>query len=474
MNVLIVEDNANDRRLLRYIFEHHGCTVIEAQDGEQGLDLAARHMPDVIVSDALMPRMDGFQLLRALKADPRLKSIPFLFYSAAYTGEQETKLALTHGAEAFFIKPTEPEELWQKTSLILRAWEARQGEPARPTVVESEAEYLREYSHIVATKLEAKVLELEEALLQRTQAENEVRSLNAELEQRVRERTADLEQQSNELAESRQALMNLVDQLKKTNESLSAEIRQREQAQEEISCLNEDLQRQKLSLEDSNRELESFSYSVSHDLRAPLRHIDGFSLALLDECLDHLDTEGQGYLLRIRSSCLQMGNLIDGLLKLSRLSSIPLQSEQVDLSVLAREVIEQMRLAEPERRVGITVAEGVTVTGDATLLRSVMENLLGNAWKYTRKKEQPIIEFGTTEQGGRQVYYVRDNGAGFDMAYADKLFGVFQRLHKAEEFEGTGVGLATVQRIIHRHGGEVWAEAKVNEGAIFYFSLYKT
>lgn len=474
MKVLIVEDNANDRRLLRYTFEHHDCTVIEAQDGEEGLDLAARHMPDVIVSDALMPRMDGFQLLRALKVDPRLKAIPFLFYSATYTGEQEAELALTHGAEAFIIKPTEPEELWQKTCSVFRAWEARQGAPARPAVEESEAEYLREYSQMVATKLETKVLELEEALFQRIQAENEVRSLNAELEQRVRERTADLELQSKELAESRQALMNLVEELKKTNEALSTGIRQREQAQEEISCLNEDLQRQKLSLEATNRELESFSYSVSHDLRAPLRHIDGFSLALQDECLGQLDTNGQRYLLRIRKACQHMENLIDDLLNLSRLSRTPLQREQVNLSELAREIIEQLRLPEPDRQVGITVAEGVTVTGDATLLRSVMENLLGNAWKYTRKKEQPIIDFGATEQGGRTVYYVRDNGAGFDMAYAEKLFGVFQRLHKAEEFEGTGIGLATVQRIIHRHGGEVWAEAKVNEGATFYFSLNKT
>jgi len=185
MNVLIVEDNADDRRLLRHTLEHHGCTVIEARDGEEGLDLAIRHQPDIIVSDALMPRLDGFQFLRSLKADPHLRSIPFLFYSATYTGEQEVKLALSLGAETFVVKPTEPEELWEKICAIMKAWEARQGIPAHLNIVESEEEYLREYSRIVATKLESKVRELEEALALRKQAEDELRRLNAELEQRV-------------------------------------------------------------------------------------------------------------------------------------------------------------------------------------------------------------------------------------------------------------------------------------------------
>ena len=185
MNILIVEDNANDRKLLRQTLGHHGCTVIEARDGEEGLNLANRHHPDIIVSDALMPRMDGFQLLRALKADPYLKSIPFLFYSAIYTGEQEVKLALSLGAEAFVAKSTEPEELWEKTCAIMQAWEARQKMPAHVNIVESEEEYLREYSRIVATKLENKVRELEEA---NKLAENELSRVNAELTREITER----------------------------------------------------------------------------------------------------------------------------------------------------------------------------------------------------------------------------------------------------------------------------------------------
>ena len=202
MNVLIVEDNADDRRLLRHTLEHHGCTVIEARNGEEGLELALRHKPLIIVSDALMPRMDGFQLLRALKADPHLRSIPFLFYSATYTGEQEEKLALSLGAEAFVVKPTEPEELWEKTCAIMKRWEARQETAAHGNLVESEEEYLREYGRIVATNLETKVRELEEALAFLKQAEDDLRKLNAELTREVGER----KQAENAIKEQEQEL----------------------------------------------------------------------------------------------------------------------------------------------------------------------------------------------------------------------------------------------------------------------------
>jgi two-component system cell cycle sensor histidine kinase/response regulator CckA len=203
MNVLIVEDNSNARKLLRYTFEHYHCTVIEAQDGQEGLDLAARHRPDVIVSDALMPRMDGFQLLRALKADPVLKSIPFIFYSSTYTGDKEAELALSLGAEAFVAKPAEPEELWEKTCAIMKAWDERQRTPAHPSIDESDEQYLREYSRVVAAKLEEKVHELEEALALRTQAEEQLRGLNEELTREIAERKraeATLKEQEQELA----------------------------------------------------------------------------------------------------------------------------------------------------------------------------------------------------------------------------------------------------------------------------------
>jgi len=203
VNVLIVEDNVNALKLLRYTFEHYDCTVIEAQDGQEGLDLAARHHPDVIISDALMPRMDGFQLLRALKANPELKSIPFIFYSSTYTGDKEAELALSLGAEAFVAKPAEPEVLWEKTCAIMKAWDERRRTPAHPSIDESDEQYLREYSRVVAAKLEEKVLELEEALALRTQAEEQLRGLNAELTREIAERKrveATLKEQEQELA----------------------------------------------------------------------------------------------------------------------------------------------------------------------------------------------------------------------------------------------------------------------------------
>jgi PAS domain S-box-containing protein/excisionase family DNA binding protein len=221
----------------------------------------------------------------------------------------------------------------------------------------------------------------------------------------------------------------------------------------------------------ANRELEAFSYSVSHDLRAPLRAISGFSRIVLEDHADNLDETGREYLREVIGASAEMGRLIDDLLRLSRVTSADLQLEPTDLSVLAREVATSLAKRTPERLVSVVIAKSLEGQGDARLLRVVLDNLLGNAWKFTRVTPAARIEVGVTERGGRPAYFVRDNGAGFNMAYAAKLFGAFQRLHSAKEFEGTGVGLATVQRIIHRHGGEVWAEAEVGRGATFYFTL---
>ena len=220
-----------------------------------------------------------------------------------------------------------------------------------------------------------------------------------------------------------------------------------------------------------NKELEAFAYSVSHDLRAPLRSMDGFSQALLEDYVGQLDATGQDYLRRVRAASQRMGQLIDDLLKLSRLTRGELWRETVNLSALAQEIATELHRAQPERQVEFVITEGVVAHGDADLLRVVLENLLGNALKFTSKQTCAKIEFGYTEGEGAPVYFVRDNGAGFDMAYADKLFGAFQRLHRVDEFEGSGIGLATVQRIIHRHGGRVWAEGAVDKGATFCFTL---
>lgn len=274
--------------------------------------------------------------------------------------------------------------------------------------------------------------------------------LNAELEQRVIERTA---------------------QLAAANEALTREIEQRRQVQDEIGLLNEGLVAQKGALEAANRELESFSYSVSHDLRAPLRHISGFVGILLDDYGPGLDDTARDHLQRVITASQKMGDLIDALLKISRLGRVEMSIGLVDLSAMARDIVAGLQDGDPDRRARAIIADGVTACGDETLLRAVLENLLANAWKYTRHCADAIIEFGACREEKRTVFFVRDNGAGFDMAYAGKLFSAFQRLHRQEEYEGVGIGLATVQRIVHRHGGTVWAEGKVGEGATFYFTL---
>ncbi|WP_424356715.1 ATP-binding protein [Methanocella sp. MCL-LM] len=218
-------------------------------------------------------------------------------------------------------------------------------------------------------------------------------------------------------------------------------------------------------------ELESFSYSVSHDLRAPLRALDGFSEAILEDYGDKLDPPGKDYLNRIRAASQYMGRLIDDLLHLSRVTRKELKREPINLNVIAESIIDDLKRRDPGRKVIITIKPGMLVHADQDLLRAVLQNLLDNAWKFTSKKPEAIIEFGSVEKEGKTVYYVRDNGAGFDMAYAGKLFGAFQRLHSTEEFPGTGIGLATAQRIIHKHGGQIWAEGEVGKGATFYFTL---
>ncbi|MFZ0640242.1 MAG: PAS domain S-box protein [Candidatus Acidiferrales bacterium] len=242
------------------------------------------------------------------------------------------------------------------------------------------------------------------------------------------------------------------------------DITDRKQAEQEIA-------QRSAELEAANKELEAFCYSVSHDLRAPLRGIDGFSQALLEDYGDKLDRPAQDSLQRIRAATQRMGVLIDDLLNLSRYTRIEMQREPTDLSEIGREVAAALREAQPQREVEIVIAPELQSQGDPRLMHVVLDNLLGNSWKFTSRKAHARIEFGKTDSNGSSAFYVKDNGAGFDPAYAARLFGAFQRLHSAAEFPGTGVGLATVQRIIHRHGGRIWAEGAVGQGATFYFTL---
>ena len=253
------------------------------------------------------------------------------------------------------------------------------------------------------------------------------------------------------------------------------DIHDKRMAADEIQRLNEELEHRVADrtarLEETNRELEAFSYSVSHDLRAPLRAIDGFSHALQEDCSQELNEEGLRYLHRIRSATSRMGQLIEDLLRLARISRTPIVRREVDVSSLVKHVIGELQHRDPDRKVDVVIWEDVMAMGDPRMLAIVLENLLGNAWKFSGKVSEPRIEFGVLRDGDSTTYFVRDNGAGFDMAHGGLLFSAFQRLHAVNEFPGTGVGLATVQRIIHQHGGRIWAHAQPGKGATFYFTL---
>jgi light-regulated signal transduction histidine kinase (bacteriophytochrome) len=286
-------------------------------------------------------------------------------------------------------------------------------------------------------------------------------------------------QRNNELLQTQEELNSLNGQLEvKVNErtaALSTEIDERKRAEEEIRQLNAELEQRvtqrTAQLEISNKELEAFTYSVSHDLRAPLRAIDGFSHILLIDNYDQLDLQGRENLKTIVSETGRMGLLIESLLQLSRVSRAEMRRDLVDLTTMAQSVVGRIRRDQPRPSVEVNIQPGLTTHGDSALIEIVLTNLLSNAWKFTGTRQNARIEFGQTDRLGRHVFFVRDNGVGFDMANAQKLFGVFQRMHRAKEFPGTGIGLTIVQRIVQRHGGKVWAEAQTDQGATFYFSF---
>ncbi len=280
-------------------------------------------------------------------------------------------------------------------------------------------------------------------ITERKHTEDALRFLKDGLEQKVAQRTR-------ELRDSQLALLNLVDDLNESARSLTS--------------ANQ-------SLEAVNRELEAFSYSVSHDLRAPLRTIDGFSNILEEDYADKFDAEGRDYLKRIRRAAQNMGQLIDDMLNLSRVTRQEMRLQDVDISRKAREIIEEFCKINPSRDVTVEIQDGVVVRADPNLMSILLTNLLENAWKFTEHCDQARIEFKADRRDGGTVVQVRDNGAGFDMKYVEKIFTAFQRLHRAEEYPGTGIGLATVQRIVHRHGGRIWAEGETGKGAAFYFTL---
>ena len=416
VHVLIAEDSPTQADLLRYLLEEQGYEVTHAPNGRLALEAAQARKPTLVVSDIVMPEMDGYALCKAIKGDKHLKDVPVVIVTSL-AGIQDIVMALDCGADNFIRKPYEPAALLARIQYILSNRELR---GHRGTRMKLGLEiFLGGKKHFITSERE-QILDL----------------LVASYEQAV---------QANE------------------------ELKRRDQV---ISALNADLERHAAYLESANKELEAFSHSVSHDLRGPLVTIDGFTARLQKDSDQALTPQGREHLRRVRDSVQRMGQLIDDMLYLSKVTRAELHREPADLAVMAAEIVDELRAQHAQRDVEFVVPASVPASCDVRLMRIALANLLGNAWKFTGKREGARVEFSVTRtRGSEPVYRVQDNGAGFDMAHAAKLFAPFERLHTVGDFPGTGIGLATVQRIVERHGGRLWAEAAVDQGAAFYFTL---
>jgi len=410
-HILVVEDSIIQAELLRRLLVAQGYRVTLAKDGAEGLAAARKEPPRVIISDITMPVMDGFEMCHAIREDAELRDIPVILLTML-TDTRDVIHGLNAGADYYVTKPFNEQYLLSRIDTALKD----------------------------TPKHGDETLEME---------------LNIEGEKYP-------------VKAGRQQIMNLFISI---YENAALKNRELMSAQDQLKILNESLEEKTRALEEANKDLEGFAYSVSHDLRTPLRAIDGFSHQVLKRYEDKLDDEGKRYLNLVRDNTQKMSQLIDDILAFSRMGRLGMSMAEVNMEGLAREVFEELMRVANGRDLTMEIKPLPHAHGDHAILRQVWVNLLGNAIKFTRRNPAAAIQVGSYAEGKENIYFVKDNGAGFDMQYAEKLFGVFQRLHSVEEFEGTGIGLAIVKRIITRHGGRVWAEGKVNQGATVYFAL---
>ena len=405
--VLVAEDSPTQAERLRLLLEGEGYAVEVARNGRDGLAQVRAQRPDLVISDVVMPEMDGYALCEAVKGSAETRRIPFILFTECQD-PRDILQGLLRGADNFIPKTASDDYLLERVGRIIEQLERRQHG-----------------------------------------------RLEVEFVVRVAGRDVALSADKQQIFE---LMISALEETSRVNERLRQSQRLLEERAEQLTSLNQ--------------ELEAFSYSVSHDLRAPLRHISGFVHLLKKESGTAIDEAGQGHLTRIARATERMGQLIDDLLAFSRLGRVELRGSRVDVDAVVREVVNQLQEPDLGREILFELSELDSVAADPAMLRVVFTNLIENAMKYTRRCARAVIEVGQSEGADDQVvFFVRDNGAGFDMRYLDRLFGVFQRLHREDEFEGTGIGLATVRRIVHRHGGRTWAEGELGRGATFYFSM---
>jgi DNA-binding response OmpR family regulator len=519
-SVLIIDDSPTFREELKTVLESSGYAVVTAGTGEDGLRVAVDARPSVIVVDGILPGIDGPTVIRRIRDDAVLRRTPCILLTAS--GERSGELkALDAGADAYLRKEDDTGIILARVTAVLRsagapspagATSSLHG-PKRILTVDDSLTYL----HEVASQLRHKGYDVvpahsgEEAL--ELLAVQVVDCILLDLVmpglsgqetcRRIKGSAAwrDIPLIMHTALEEQDAMIEGInagadDYIAKSSdlEVLCARVRaqlRRKQFEDENRSIREQLLQKELEvaaansarelaearsafveeLQRKNKELEAFSYSVSHDLRAPLRSIDGFSQILLLDYADKLDAKGKEHLGRVRAATQRMGELIDDLLQLSRVGRSELSRARVNLSGIARTVANELSKNDPNRKVAFEIQDGLFDDADSQLMKVVLENLVGNAWKFTSKVTAARIKFGAEQRDGRTVYFVRDNGAGFNMEYSEKLFNAFQRLHADADFPGTGIGLATVYRVVDRHGGRIWAESVVGQGATFYFTI---
>lgn len=595
--ILVVDDRPLNRDFLITLLGFYGHALFEAADGLEALAAVAKHKPELVISDILMPNMDGEEFVRRLRADPATKDMPVIFYTATYRAREARTISERVGVRWVLAKPSEPKTILETVAKALGvptpSPAAPPAAPASPPMRDPSALGKGVSEQLAAVEtLTLRLGHLLEGALQITEEQAAslagVRALEAALQdvQSLGLRLTGLIELGHVLGSARESadlvavfcraiqdilsaryagvvILNAEDRTLQQFAALGLDDAARAQVAEEIArcpaqervlvsgsplrrsgeggafatglpqmhppvksflacpivalgrtcgwmyvaerlgldeftvdderialtlasqlalaweniVLHEDLEqrvvRRTRELEEANRELESFSYSVSHDLRGPLRAIDGFSSIVLRDHAAALPVEGRRYLDLVREGAQQMAQLIDDLLVFAKTARQPIARQTISMKELVNQCVGEFRGEIAERKTEVAVGDLPECRADPVLLKQALVNLLGNAVKYTRKQPRARIEVGCSSEGGEQAIYVKDNGVGFDMKHADKLFGVFQRLHHKEEFEGTGVGLAIVQRVVHRHGGRVWAQAEPGKGATFYFTLGK-
>jgi len=473
--ILIVDDASRNLDLLGDLLKDVDADVVKAGGGKAALRAALRDDFALAIIDVQMPDMNGYELATMLRGAKGRSHMPIIFVSGIHSDEYHIFKGYESGAVDFLVKPFNPKHLLNKVKVFLqldkdRVDGLRRSEERLRKIIENsvdgmalvDAAGVLLFANPAAETLfgcEANAMIGETLGFAVTPGTVEVQIVREDGSVAIAElRVAEIEWDGEtcHLASLR-------------------DVSERRKAEEEISRLNADLEQRvkqrTAQLEAANRELEAFSYSVSHDLRSPLRSVDGFCRAIEDECADALEEKGRDYLARVRNGVELMNQLIDAILELSRATRGKMHLEEVDVSSLAEDVVENLREGDRDRKVEVMVEPDMRASADRGLLRQVLANLIGNAWKFTGRTRNPRIEIGFLAKSGRKEYFIRDNGVGFDMKYVDRLFGAFQRLHTTSEFEGTGIGLATVQRIINRHGGRIWAEADEGQGACFHFTL---